>query len=170
MAELICVGAIAGAFGVKGEVRLKSFTSIPEAIADYAPLLTEEGEKKFDVVITGEIKNGLSARMSGVVSKEEADKLKGTRLFVPRERLPELLEDEYYHTDLIGLIVQNLEGSNIGRITSVLNHGASDLLEIENKRENRSVLVPFTREIVPKVDIKNSLVIIDPPKGLFNNE
>ena len=167
MAELICVGAIAGAFGVKGEVRLKSFTSIPESIADYAPLLTEEGEKKFDVVITGEIKNGLSARMSGVVSKEEADKLKGTRLFVPREKLPELLEDEYYHTDLIGLIVQNLEGSNIGRITSVLNHGASDLLEIENKRENRSVLVPFTREIVPKVDIKNSLVIIDPPKGLF---
>ena len=170
MAELICVGAIAGAFGVKGEVRLKSFTSIPEAIADYAPLLTEEGEKKFDVVITGEIKNGLSARMSGVVSKEEADKLKGTRLFVPRERLPELLEDEYYHTDLIGLIVQNLEGSNIGRITSVLNHGASDLLEIENKRENRSVLVPFTREIIPKVDIKNSLVVIDPPKGLFNDE
>ena len=167
MSELICVGAIAGAFGVKGEVRLKSFTSIPEAIADYAPLLTEKGEKKFDVVITGEIKNGLSARMSGVVSKEEADKLKGTRLFVPRERLPELPEDEYYHTDLIGLIVQNLEGSNIGRITSVLNHGASDLLEIENKRENRSVLVPFTREIVPKVDIKNSLVIIDPPKGLF---
>ena len=167
MSELICVGAIAGAFGVKGEVRLKSFTSIPEAIADYAPLLTEKGEKKFDVVITGEIKNGLSARMSGVISKEEADKLKGTRLFVPRERLPELPEDEYYHTDLIGLIVQNLEGSNIGRIKSVLNHGASDLLEIENKRENRSVLVPFTREIVPKVDIKNSLVVIDPPKGLF---
>ena len=167
MAELICVGAIAGAFGVKGEVRLKSFTSIPEAIADYAPLLTEEGEKKFDVVITGEIKNGLSARMSGVISKEEADKLKGTRLFVPRERLPELLEDEYYHTDLIGLIVQNLEGSNIGRIKSVLNHGASDLLEIEDKRENKSILVPVTRAIVPKVDIKNSLVIIDPPKGLF---
>ena len=130
-------------------------------------LLTETGEKKFDVVITGEIKNGLSARMSGVISKEDADKLRGTRLFVPRERLPELLEDEYYHTDLIGLIVQNLEGSNIGRIKSVLNHGASDLLEIENKRENNSILVPFTREIVPKVDIKNSIVIIDPPKGLF---
>ena len=96
MAELICVGAIAGAFGVKGEVRLKSFTSIPEAIADYAPLLTEKSEKKFDVVITGEIKNGLSARMSGVISKEDADKLKGTKLYVPRERLPELLEDEYY--------------------------------------------------------------------------
>jgi 16S rRNA processing protein RimM len=129
--------------------------------------LTEKGEKKFDVVITGEIKNGLSARMSGVISKEEADKLKGTRLYVPRERLPQLLEDEYYHTDLIGLIVQNLEGSNIGRIKSVLNHGASDLLEIEDKRENKSILVPFTQQIVPKVDIKNSIVIIDPPKGLF---
>ncbi len=129
--------------------------------------MTEKGEKKFDVVITGKIKNGLSARMSGVISKEEADKLKGTRLFVLRERLPELLEDEYYHTDLIGLIVQNLEGSNIGRIKSVLNHGASDLLEIENKRENKSILVPFTREFVPKVDIKHSIVIIDPPKGLF---
>ena len=167
MAELICVGAIAGAFGVRGEVRLKSFTSIPEAIADYAPLLTKKGEQEFDVVITGEIKNGLSARMSGVISKEDADKLKGTKLYVPRERLPELLEDEYYHTDLIGLSVQNLEGSSIGRIISILNHGASDLLEIENKGQKNSILVPFTREIVPKVDIKNSIVIIDPPKGLF---
>ena len=167
MAELICVGAIAGAFGVKGEVRLKSFTSIPEAIADYSPLLTEKGEKKFDVVITGGIKNGLSARMSGVISKEDADKLKGTRLFVPRERLPELLEDEYYHTDLIGLGVKDIEGSVLGRIKSVLNHGASDLLEIEDKSQNNSILVPFTRKIVPKVDIKNSIVIIDPPKGLF---
>ena len=167
MAELICVGAIAGAFGVRGEVRLKSFTSIPEAIADYAPLFTENGEKKFDVVITGEIKNGLSARMSGVISKDDADKLKGIRLFVPRERLQELLEEEYYHTDLIGLKVQNLEGYNIGRIISVLNHGASDLLEIRNKSHKDSFLVPFTKEIVPKVDIKNSIVIIDPPEGLL---
>ena len=166
MAELICVGAIAGAFGVKGEVRLKSFTSIPEAIADYAPLFTEKGEKKFDVVLTGEIKNGLSARMSGIISKEDADNLKGTRLYVPREKLPELLEDEFYHADLIGLKVQNLEGEDIGLIKSVLNHGASDLLEIKNKTEKNTILVPFTRKIVPKVDIKNSIVIIDPPKGL----
>ena len=166
MGELICVGAIVGAFGIKGEVRLKSFTSIPETIADYAPLLTEKGEKKFDVVITGEIKNGLSVRMSGIVSKEDADKLKGTRLYVPRERLPELYEDEYYHTDLIGLSVQNLEGDNIGKIKSVLNHGASDLLEVENSNEKNSILIPFTQKIVPKVDIKNSVVIVDPPKGL----
>ena len=167
MAELICVGAIAGAFGVKGEVRLKSFTSIPEAIADYAPLFTEKGEKKFDVVLTGEIKNGLSARMSGIISKEDADNLKGTRLYVPREKLPELLEDEFYHADLIGLKVQNLEGKDVGLIKSVLNHGASDLLEIKNKTEKNTILVPFTRKIVPKVDIKNSIVIIDPPEGLF---
>lgn len=166
MGELICVGAIVGAFGIKGEVRLKSFTSIPETIADYAPLLTEKGKKKFDIVITGEIKNGLSVRMSGIISKEDADNLKGTKLYVPRERLPELYEDEYYHTDLIGLSVQTLEGDNIGNIKSVLNHGASDLLEVEISNEKNSILIPFTQKIVPKVDIKNSIVIVDPPKGL----
>ena len=166
MAELICVGAIAGAFGVKGEVRLKSFTSIPVSIADYAPLLTEKGEKKFEVVITGEIKNGLSARMSGIISKEDADNLKGTKLYAPREKFPELHEDEYYHADLIGLNVENLEGNHLGKIKSVLNHGASDLLEIQSESEKKSILIPFTRKIVPKVDIKNSVVIVDPPEGL----
>ena len=126
---------------------------------------TSDGSFNFDLLKN--IPTFESDIFSTYISKEEAAKLKGTRLFVPRERLPELLEDEYYHTDLIGLIVQNLEGSNIGRIKSVLNHGASDLLEIEDKRENKSILVPFTRAIVPKVDIKNSIVIIDPPKGLF---
>tara|TARA_B100001059_G_scaffold125975_1_gene125969 strand:- start:443 stop:946 length:504 start_codon:yes stop_codon:yes gene_type:complete len=166
MTELICVGAIAGAFGVKGEVRLKSFTSIPASIADYAPLLTEKGEKKFEVIITGEIKNGLSARMSGIVSKEDADNLKGTKLYAPRENLPELLEDEYYHADLIGLNVENLEGKYLGKIKSVLNHGASDLLEVQSKDKKKSILIPFTRKIVPKVDIKNSIIIVDPPEGL----
>jgi 16S rRNA processing protein RimM len=104
--------------------------------------------------------------MSGIISKEDADNLKGTKLYVPRERLPELYEDEYYHTDLIGLSVQNLEGDNIGNIKSVLNHGASDLLEVEISNEKNSILIPFTQKIVPKVDIKNSIVIVDPPKGL----
>ena len=170
MAELICVGAIAGAFGVKGEVRLKSFTNSPEAIADYAPLYTESGDIQYDVVITGETKNGLSARMSGIISKEEADSLKGTKLYAPRDSFPELREDEYYHADLIGLSVQNLDGSHIGKVKSVLNHGASDLLEINTKISKNTILVPFTRKIVPKVDIQNSLIIVDPPEGLFSND
>ena len=86
--KLICVGALAGAFGVKGEVRLKSFTSNPNDIENYAPLLTENGDKCFDIVVTGRLKNGLAARLSGIVNKEPADDLKGTKLFVPRDRLP----------------------------------------------------------------------------------
>ena len=85
--DLLCVGTIAGAFGVRGEVRLKSFTSDPYAIADLAPLVNEDSKQEFEVVITGQTKNGLTARMSGIVSKEEADAKKGTKLFVPRTRL-----------------------------------------------------------------------------------
>ena len=86
--ELICVGAIAGAFGVHGEVRLKSFTAEAEAIVDYAPLTTEDGGRSFDLVLTRSIKNGLAARLSGVTTKEQADALKGTQFYAPRDRLP----------------------------------------------------------------------------------
>ena len=85
--DLLCVGTIAGAFGVRGEVRLKSFTSDPYAIADLAPLVSDDKQQEFDVVITGQTKNGLTARVSGIVSKEEADANKGTKLFVPRRRI-----------------------------------------------------------------------------------
>ena len=104
--------------------------------------------------------------MSGIISKEDADNLKGTKLYAPREKFPELHEDEYYHADLIGLSVENLEGNHLGKIKSVLNHGASDLLEIQSESEKKSILIPFTRKIVPKVDIKNSVVIVDLPEGL----
>jgi ribosomal 30S subunit maturation factor RimM len=101
--ELICVGAIVGAFGVKGEVRLKSYTANPTDIANYAPFQTLDGTKQFDIVLTGQVKKGLTARMSGIVTKEEADDLKGTELYVPKSRLPQLPDDEYYYSDLVGL-------------------------------------------------------------------
>jgi len=102
MGRRVCVGAIAGAFGVRGEVRLKSFTAVPEAIADYGPLESEDGTRRFEVTITGRAKNALIARLSGIDSKEEAEALRGTRLHVARARLPEPEEDEFYHADLIG--------------------------------------------------------------------
>jgi 16S rRNA processing protein RimM len=103
VSEKVCVGAIAGAFGVRGEVRLKSFTAIPEDLAKYAPLETEDGARSFSVKITRQIKNGLAARLSGISNKEDADAMRGTQLYVPRERLPSLPDDEFYHADLIGL-------------------------------------------------------------------
>lgn len=168
MSELICVGAIGGAFGVQGEVRLKSFTAEATSIADYAPLTTEDGSREFDVVVTRSIKNGLAARLSGVVTKEEADALKGTQLFAPRDRLPELPEDEFYHTDLIGLEVRDTGGTVLGNVKSVQNNGAGDLLEIHGPGLKNTVLLPFTRAAVPTVDIKGGRIVADPPDGLFD--
>ena len=165
--DLICVGAIGGAYGVQGEVRLKSFTSEPTAIAEYAPLYTEDQTREFDLVLTGRVKNGLSARMSGIVSKEEADALKGTNLFVPRDRLPSLPDDEFYHADLVGLTVYDTGGALLGEVRSVQNHGASDLLEIDGPRLKTTALLPFTRAAVPTVDLAAGKIIADPPEGLL---
>ena len=165
--ELICVGAIAGAFGVKGEVRLKSYTANPTDIANYAPFQTLDGTKQFDIVLTGQVKKGLTARMSGIVTKEEADDLKGTELYVPKSRLPQLPDDEYYYSDLVGLRVLDTGGAVLGTVRSVQNHGASDLLEIALPDTSTTVLLPFTKQCVPTVDMTQMVIIADPPEGIF---
>ncbi|MFC4731882.1 ribosome maturation factor RimM [Salipiger abyssi] len=168
MSDRICVGAISGAFGVHGEVRLKSFTADPEALADYAPLTSEDGSRSFEVQITGAIKGGFAARLSGVRSKEDADALRGTRLFAPRDRLPSLPDDEFYHADLIGLAVYDTGGAELGRIKAVLNHGAADLLELHLPGSSKTVLLPFTHAAVPTVDLAAGRIVADPPEGLFD--
>ncbi|MEM9756687.1 MAG: ribosome maturation factor RimM [Pseudomonadota bacterium] len=165
MSEDVCVGAIAGAFGVRGEVRLKSFCAEPEAIATYGPLRTEDG-RSFTINLGKPIKNGFAARLSGVGSKEAADALRGTRLYAPRDALPTLPDDEFYHADLIGLTVVDGGGVALGRVHAVLNHGASDLLEVRGAGP-ATTLVPFTKEIVPTVDLSAGRIVVDPPDGLF---
>ena len=166
MADRVCLGAVAGAFGVRGEVRLKSFCADPSAIGDYGPLTTEDGKSSFTVSGLKPIKAGFSARLSGVASREAAEALKGVRLYAPRDRLPALGDDEFYHTDLIGLVALDTGGAEIGKVNAVLNHGADDLLEVS--RPGGSVLIPFTRAIVPTVDVPGGRLIIDPPEGLLN--
>ena len=167
MSERVCVGAIAGAFGKRGEVRLKSFTAVPEDVAAYGALLSEDGTGCFDVALTGQTSGALTARLSGIATKEQADALRGTRLYVPRDRLPALPEDEFYHADLIGLCVHDSGGAPLGRVRAVLNHGAADLLEIETEGDSRTVLLPFTRAAVPTVDLATGRIIADPPDGIF---
>jgi 16S rRNA processing protein RimM len=167
MSEQVCVGAIAGAFGVRGEVRLKSFTADAAAIADYAPLMSEDGSRSFEVTVTRAIKNGLAARLTGISTKEEAEALKGLQLFVPRDRFPELEDDEFYYTDLVNLAVRDTGGTVLGRVKSVQNHGATDLLEIYGPGLKTTVLLPFTKQAVPTVDIAGGRIIVDPPEGLF---
>lgn len=167
MSELICVGVVAGAFGVHGEVRLKSFCAIPEEIGDYSPLSSEDGNQSYSLMITRPIKNGFAARISGVETKEDADAVKGLRLFARRSQLPKLPDDEFYHTDLIGLEVYDTGGTLLGTVKSVQNHGASDLLEVHGPGLKATVLLPFTLAAVPTVDLEQRRIIADPPDGLF---
>jgi 16S rRNA processing protein RimM len=162
VSDRVCVGAIAGAFGVAGEVRLKSFCAEPEAMAAYGPLWTEDGTRSFTVRLTRPVAGGLGARLAGVVTKEQADALRGTTLWADRARLPSLPDDEFYHADLIGLAVQDTGGAVLGRVTAVHNHGAGDVLEIA-RPGGKTLLLPFTRAVVPTVDLTAGKIVADPP-------
>ena len=164
--ERICVGAITGAFGVAGEVRLKSFCAEPTAIADYGPLSTKDGARSFTVKLTRPVSGGLGARLSGVKTKEEADALRGTELYVDRARLPKLPDDEFYHSDLIGLEAVDTGGVVLGRVVAVHNHGAGDILEIAGAGRKAALMLPFTLAAVPTVDLGAGRVIVDLPEGL----
>ena len=164
--DRICVGAIAGSFGVQGEVRLKSFCADPEAIASYSPLWTEDGTQSFKIKLTRSVSGGLGARLSGVATKEQADALKGVSLYADRDRLPSLPDDEFYHADLIGLTAQDTGGAVIGTVRAVHNHGAGDLLEILGPGMKSALLLPFTLAAVPTVDLKAGKIVVDLPEGL----
>ncbi len=160
----ILVGRLAGAYGVRGEVRLKSFCADPAAIAGYVPLVTEAGRSFASVTITGRSSGALIARLPGVATPEEADALKGAGLFADRARLPPTGEDEFYHADLIGLAVQDSGGAPLGTVRAVLNHGAGDILEV-HRPGAPALLLPFTKAAVPRVDLAAGRIVADPPES-----
>jgi 16S rRNA processing protein RimM len=166
MTNRICVGVLAGSFGVQGEVRVKSFCAEPSDIASYGPLFTEDGSRAFTLTLTRPVAGGLGARLTGVATKEQADALRGTSLYVDRAKLPFLPDDEFYHADLIGLDVFDTGGVLMGKVLAVHNHGAGDLLEIKPSGPKDAILLPFTRAIVPTVDLKARRIIADVPEGL----
>ena len=157
MTDRVCVGAIAGAFGVRGEARLKSFCAEPADLGSYSPLTSEDG-RAFDIKIVRAIKGGFAARLSGVVTREDAEALRGTALYAPRDRLPALPDDEFYHADLIGLTVVDTGGVELGRVRAVHDFGAGDMLDVQGKTEH---LIPFTRAAVPTVDLAAGRVVAD---------
>lgn len=163
---LICVGAIAGAFGVRGEARLKSFCAEPMDIADYAPLTTEDGKRSFSVKALKAIKDGFSCRLGGVATREEAEALRGTRLYVPRARMPSLPDDEYYYSDLVGLDVVDVGGVPVGQVRTVNDFGGGDFLEITRSDNGKLLLIPFTRTVVPTIDLSARRIVIDPPEDI----
>lgn len=168
--ERVCVGAVAGAFGVRGEVRVKSFCATPEAIGGYDPLTDESGARTFELTLMRPVKGGYAARMSGVVTREDAEAFKGLRLFAPRASLPSLPDDEFYHADLVGLEVVDTGGKRLGTVTAVHDFGAGDLLEILGGGLRQSVMLPFTKDAVPTVDLAAGRVVADPPAGIFPDD
>lgn len=159
--DRICVGAIAGAFGVHGEVRLKSFCSDPADIVTYSPLTSEDGTRRFEVSLTREVTGALGARIKGIATKEDADALRGVTLWAPRSALPALPDDEFYHADLIGLEVVDTGGRSLGRVRALYDHGAGDIIEVVGGTQ--VLMLPFTRAVVPTVDLAARRIVVDPP-------
>jgi 16S rRNA processing protein RimM len=166
MTQKVVVGVIGGAYGVRGEVRIKSFCARAEDIETYSPLSDAAGNH-YTLALIGRIKNGFSAGIVEIPSKEAADALKGTELFAERAQLPNLPDDEFYHADLVGLDVLDVGGAPIGKVKAVHNHGADDLLEVIQTGQSATLLIPFTLKIVPTVDLRAGRIVIDPPEGLL---
>ena len=161
------LGEIGRPQGLQGEVWIRSFTAEPGAIADYGPLEDETGTRLFEIESLRVTPKALTARLKGVESRGQAEALTGTKLYVPRSRLPEREEDEWYHSDLIGIAALDPDGAAIGTVIAVHNFGAGDLLEIRPASGAATVLMPFTRETVPEVDVEGGWLKVVPPEGLF---
>ena len=162
--NLILVGRVAGAFGVKGEVRLTAYTADPMGLVDYRDLKREDGSPALTLTGGRPAKGAVIVRAKEVETREQAEALRGLRLYIPRERLPEPQEDEFYVTDLIGLAVETAQGEPLGRVKNVQDFGAGDLLEIQPET-GASWWLPFTREAVPEVRIgERRIVVVRPPE------
>jgi len=158
----VCLGVITGAHGVRGLVRVKSFTEVPEDVAAYGPVTDEDGARAFTLSVTGHSKHALLARVEGVADRDQAQALKGTRLYVARDAMPALDEEEtYYHADLLGLAAEDRDGCPLGRVAAVHNFGAGDILELDGEGRR---LVPFTRKAVPVVDLKGGRLVVELPE------
>lgn len=167
--KLICLAAVATAHGVKGALKLRCFTADPTSVASYGPLLDAEGRELFAIEIVGPTKGGVIVRADGVTDRNQAEALRGLELFVPRSRLPDTDEDEYYLEDLVGLTALDDTEAPIGRIKAVLDHGSALVLEIE--RAGDDVLsVPFTEQHVPVVDIAAGRVVLRVPQEIIAAE
>lgn len=167
-ASRVCLGVIVGAHGVRGGVKVKPFTDDPQAVAAYGPVETKDGSRRFRIETAGMAKDAVICRLEGVNDRDQAEALRGTELYVDRARLPKVDEEEgWYYADLIGLAAVGIDGRVYGRVVGVQNFGAGDLIEVARPEGGLTVLVPFTDENVPSVDVEAGRVTLDPPGGLF---
>jgi 16S rRNA processing protein RimM len=169
MAAPICVARIGAAHGVRGAVKLWTFTEDPLAVERYGPLMTKDGARQFEIANVRAAKDHLVATFKGVATRNDAEKLNGIELYVAREKLPETDDGEYYYADLIGLSAVNTADEPIGRVIAIHNFGAGDIIEIAPPT-GATLLLPFTNVVVPTVDIASGRVVIELPQEIEGEE
>lgn len=162
MGPRVRVGVIVGVHGVRGAVRIKSFTEEPADIGYYSPVENEAGSVKYRLKVTGENKGSVIATLDGIADRDAAEALKGTELWVARERLPRTEEDEFLYSDLIGMAVEDETGRRIGTVKMVQDFGAGDVVDIALSPKG-SLMVPFTKAMVPVVDVAGRRLVVIPP-------
>ena len=170
MAPRVCVARIGAAHGVRGAVKLWTFTEDPLAVQNYGPLVTKDGARQFEIANLRAAKDHLVATFKGIATRNDAEKLNGTELYVARETLPATENDEYYHADLIGLAAVNAANEPLGRVVAIHNFGAGDIIEIAPPKGGATMLLPFTNAVVPTVDIAGGRVVIELPQEIEGEE
>ena len=169
MAASICIARIGAAHGVRGAVKLWTFTEDPLAVLRYGTLATQDGTRQFVVTHAREAKGHLVATLKGIATRDDAERLNGIELYIAREKLPATDEDEYYHADLIGLAAVNAADEPLGHVTAIHNFGAGDIIEIAPP-QGPTMLLPFTNAVVPTVDLAGERVVIELPEEIDGDE
>ena len=169
MAAPICVARIGAAHGVRGAVKLWTFTEDPLGVKAYGPLLTKDGARQFEVTHAREAKGHLVATLKGIATREDAERLNGLELYIAREKLPATDENEYYHADLIGLAAVTPANEPLGRVIAIHNFGAGDIIEI-SPQSGATMLLPFTNAVVPSVDLAGGRVVIELPDEIDGDD
>ena len=169
MPAQVCVARIGAAHGVRGAVKLWTFTEDPFAVTRYGPLATRDGARAFEVAHAREGKGHLVATLKGVTTRNEAERLNGIELYVAREKLPATDEDEYYHADLIGLAAVTTADEPLGKVVAIHNFGAGDIIEIAPP-SGATMLLPFSNAVVPTVDIAGGRVVIELPAEIEGDD
>lgn len=159
---------IGAAHGLKGEVRLWSFTQDPRAVRNYGPLESENGARSFTIKGLRAAKDHFVAKLSGIDNRDAAEALNNIELYIARDKLPPAAQDEFYHADLVGLAAVATDGTELGEIVAVQNFGAGDILEIRLKANGETVMLPFTESIAPVIDIAAGRIVIDAPEGALD--
>jgi len=161
----VCIGVVVGAHGVRGALKIKSFATDPGGLTDYGPL-TDDCGRAYQLAILSRHNDMIVAHVAGIDDRNAAEAVKGKRLYVPRGALPAPDQDEFYVSDLVGLRVEAEDGRLLGRVRAVENYGAGDLLDLA-LADGRTVLVQFSREVVPIVDVAAGRLVLIPPAGLI---